>query len=94
MYKLSVKAKQDLSNIVKYSTREFGVLQTDKYLSQLKKVLDTLAQFPFIGRDLSCLRANLYCYTIQSHTVFYQQRNSDIFVIRILHKRMDPQRYL
>lgn len=94
MYKLSVKAKKDLSNIIKYSIDEFGTVQTDKYLFQLKSALEKLVDFPLMGRNLSYLRANLYCYTVQSHIIFYQKRKQDIFVVRILHKKMDPQRYL
>ena len=40
------------------------------------------------------LRPGYFRIEVASHSIFYVMRNGIPYVIRVLHKRMDPSRYL
>ena len=95
-YTFSVKAKLDIKNLVKQSLNNFGELQTEKYISELKQFLQVLADSPEQGRTfIHSTTQNTYCYKrFSSHVIYYRLRKNDIFILRILHKRMIPERHL
>jgi len=47
-----------------------------------------LADNPSIGRDMNEIAPGLLSYPVESHVVYYKRQGDDIFVIRVLHKRM------
>lgn len=95
-YTLSVLADGDIQQIVKRSLENFGEQQTDTYLNGLENALDLLAETPGRGRDFRHRSTGTnYCfYRYISHVIYYQQRNTEIFITRILHIKMLPENHL
>ena len=95
-YTLSAKAQRDIHSIAKQSMANFGEMQTREYVTGLKEVLGGLAINPDKGKSFTNKSDQReYCYLrYMSHVVYYRQRERDIFIIRILHRRMLPERHL
>ncbi|HHW7570699.1 Toxin ParE1 [Mannheimia haemolytica] len=94
MYKFSAKAKKDLLSITQYTTEQFGLKQSNEYLRSLKETLDKISIFPRMGRLRNEIGINIFSFVCKSHTIYYQQKQNYLFIIRILNNRMDHQKYL
>lgn len=93
MYKLSNLAVEDFAGIYEYTLLNFGALQADTYTNDLEKVLNLLSESPLMGSVRPEIADGVRRHDNQKHVIFYRQRDSDIFVIRILHHQMDPGRH-
>jgi len=83
-YKLSSAASKDIVGIYKFGIKNFGNTQAKRYLNSIESILRELA------RDASMFAKDLKYYRFKSHVIFYIFDNSkEIFIIRILGKRMD-----
>lgn len=88
-YLLSNKAVGDLSDIWGYTYETWSERQADKYYSLLLTTCKELARRPDIGKRYDSVFPDLHGYRINQHIVFYLEREDGIFVVRILHGRMD-----
>lgn len=89
-YKLSGAASNDVVGIYKYGINTFGLSPAKEYVSSLETFLEELANKPELARDASIFAENLLHYRYKSHVIFYVYDNTNqIFIIRILGKRMD-----
>jgi len=96
-YTKSKRTDQDIKHITKRSIHDFGEQQTDKYLSGLEETIKLLADNPNLGKTyVSSIEAKTeyYYHRYVSHVIYYRQRKQDIFIIRILHKKMLPKKHL
>jgi len=75
---------------------DFGELQTDKYIEGLEETLNMLAAHPDCGCTFTLEKTKrIYLrYRYMSHVVYYRQRKHDIFIVRILHTKMLPEKHL
>jgi len=87
-YKLTGKAKKDLLDIIEYTQKQWGRSQTRIYIDRIEERCQMLADNPSIGRDMNEIAPGLLSYPVESHVVYYKRQGDDIFVIRVLHKRM------
>ncbi|MDB1122397.1 type II toxin-antitoxin system RelE/ParE family toxin [Vibrio algarum] len=94
MYKLSLKAVQDFSDIYQYTLNNFGEQQAEQYTFEMESCLSSLGFSPYLGRDCSHLKAGIRRFDISKHAIFYRIRLTHIFVIRILHHQMDSRSHL
>lgn len=95
-YTKSKRTDQDIKSITKRSMEDFGEMQTDKYMDGLSGTLDMLANSPERGHEFihgKTQRTYLY-YRYVSHVIYYRKRKNDIFVTRILHTKMLPEKHL
>lgn len=94
--RLSRLAVSDLQSIGEYTVRRWGLEQAEHYLAELRKALDMLAANPGLGRSCEEIRAGYRRMEHEQHVVFYRVRADvdGIEVIRILHNRMLPGKYL
>lgn len=90
MYKLSQLAAKDFAAIYEYSLLNFGAEQADAYTHDLEKLFELLHQSPFMGNVYEEVGDNVRVHYHQKHSIFYQQRSSNIFILRILHSSMQP----
>ena len=88
-YRLSSRAEADLAEIADYTVETFGIEQARRYRDELESCFQTLAANPMIGRSADELGSNLRRYEHQSHIVFYLPSDHGVFVVRVLHQRMD-----
>lgn len=55
--------------------------------------MHSLADDPYLGRTCDRVRSGLRRFEVQKHVIFYVVEEGGIFVIRVLHAAMLPQRY-
>lgn len=90
MYKLSQLATKDFAAIYEYSLLNFGAKQADSYTKDLEKIFELLFLSPFMGSVCTDIGSDVYVHYQGRHSIYYQQRSTDIFVLRILHGSMKP----
>jgi len=93
VYKLSNLAAEDFAGIYEYTLFNFGDVQADIYTRGLDRVLNLLSESPSMSYECSEIANHLRRHDHQKHVIFYRQRERDIFVIRILHQQMEPERH-
>jgi toxin ParE1/3/4 len=91
---IAAAAKIDLKDIYQYGLRQWGKVQSDRYLENIKDQLWSLREQPLIGVDRSELLPGVRSLPIESHTLFYRTTTGRVEIIRVLHGRQDPQRHL
>ena len=87
-------AKIDLKDIYQYGLRQWGNVQSDRYLENIKDQLWSLREQPLIGVDRSALLPDVRSLPIASYTLFYRATTDRLEIIPSLHGRQDPQRHL
>ena len=93
-YTYSKRAERDLIQIYKDTAKEWGVLQADEYNRKLQKTITLLADHPNAGQRCDEIKTGCRRFQCEKHLFLYRKRKADIFVIRILHTRMDYQRHV
>lgn len=87
-------AKADLAEIYQYGLRQWGLIQSDSYLENLKDRLWSLTKQPLMGVDRPELLPDMRSLAIESHTLFYRVTADTVEIIRVLSSRQDPYRQL
>jgi len=91
--RVSEQADRDLRTIYKYSYRQFGDAQAEKYYSDLWECFRFLAEYPHMGRTRTEFNPPARSHHHQKHVIFYDVLDDGIFIIRVLHERMDIERH-
>jgi toxin ParE1/3/4 len=94
-YKLTLKARSDLANILLYTIDTRDEEQAERYLSLLGLLadgFDLLAKKPGIGHGCDPLAPGLRRFERGKHVIFYKPGRGSIVIIRILHQRRLPTR--
>jgi len=86
---LSPQARQDFSDILLTSRRQWGAAQRSKYKTAIDQALVRLTKYPEIGRERDDLIKDLRALAVEQHIIYYYVRPNVIRVERILHARMD-----
>jgi toxin ParE1/3/4 len=87
-------ADADLDSILEYSVEMFGVETAEAYLLDLNRAIQRLSQYPEIGFLRTDLRQRPRCLSCREHHIFYRFDGASVLVGRILHKAVDPARWL
>ncbi|WP_202305108.1 type II toxin-antitoxin system RelE/ParE family toxin [Dryocola clanedunensis] len=90
MYKLSKLAAEDFASIYEYTLINFGEAQADGYTESMESILESIVASPFIGRESPEIAEGIYPLEYLMHAIFYRVRSQDIFILRILHHKMEP----
>ncbi len=94
-FTLSNKAASDVKEIGRYTQKEWGREQRNRYLAILDACFRSLAANPLMGKDCGEIRNGYRKHSTGSHVIFYRQTTNDtIEIVRILHKRMDIEHQL
>ncbi|MDN5940016.1 MAG: type II toxin-antitoxin system RelE/ParE family toxin [Salinisphaera sp.] len=93
MYRLSRLAADDFAAIYEYTLLNFGAGQADAYTNDLENVLRLLASHPAMGRECPEITDTIRRHDHHRHAIFYRQQSAGIFIIRILHQRMEPLKH-
>jgi toxin ParE1/3/4 len=88
----SQHAEADLMSIGEYTLRTWSASQAEKYLAELEACCLRLADHPLLGRACDEIRPGLRRMEQGRHVVFYRRETKGIFVSRILHRSMLPER--
>lgn len=87
-YKLSNKAEHDLRRIYQYTRLNFGDQQAAAYLIGLEETLEQVANTPAMAQKVDDIRPNYRRYLYQDHAIYFLEKESFIYVIRVLHQQM------
>jgi toxin ParE1/3/4 len=69
-----------------------GESQLAKYRAAINEALQVILHNPSAGRP--SVKPNLKVLAIEHHRIFYRTSNDTIYIVRILHERMDTSRNL
>ncbi len=89
-----VKAESDFKNIWRYSYKNYGEQQADKYYDELICGVETIKENPNIGVACDYIRAGYRQYKINEHYIFYRLSKNTIHIIRVLHESMKAVKHL
>ncbi len=93
-YTLSKQAGRDVKKLIQSSYSNFGFDVTNKYQRGLNNCFSLLASEPSIGVSADSLRSEYRKFPYKSHVVYYKARKKDIFIVRLLHERMNELDHL
>lgn len=93
-YQLTNKAEDEIDGIYEYSILNFGLNTAQKYISGLHECFVTLADNQSWGSDYGFIKSGLFRYEYRSHSVYYQNTEYGILIVRILGNKQDPARHL
>jgi toxin ParE1/3/4 len=92
-FRFSHRGEADLLNIGLYTLRTWGEIQTDRYIRELEGCCQLLADNPSLGRPCDEIRPGLRRMKQGKHIVFYREESGGIFICRILHQSMLPEKH-
>ncbi|RKZ95876.1 MAG: type II toxin-antitoxin system RelE/ParE family toxin, partial [Gammaproteobacteria bacterium] len=85
----SAEAEIDLEKIIEYTNKEYGAAQTLKYIDELEKNAENMAENYGYYRELPDIHSRLRMKHCQKHYIFGVMReNEPMLVIAIFHERM------
>ena len=93
-YRLSRMARLDLIEIADYTVDRWGPSQAERYLDGLDDCFNRLVKNPQMGRACDQIRQGYRRIEEGKHVVIYRADNDGIFICRILHNSMLPERQL
>ncbi|MGV2870535.1 type II toxin-antitoxin system RelE/ParE family toxin [Colwellia sp. E150_009] len=93
-YILSNKASTDLANIFQYTYKNFNVIQAESYLLALEECFVMLSNEPDLAHKVEDIRKGYFRYLFRKHAVYFQVRQHNIFIIRVLHQQMKYELHL
>jgi toxin ParE1/3/4 len=92
-FRFSRRAESDLLGVSDYTLRTWGKVQAARYLGELEDCCRRLADNPGLGRLCEEIRPGLRRFEVGRHVIFYWKRRGGIFVSRVLHRRMLPEKH-
>jgi len=91
---LSIQARNDLIGIKKYTIKNWGKKQSNKYIFSIRQCAKKLANYTIQGKLRNEIASNLRSYHIGRHVIFYVEYEEGIKIARILHDSMDFRRHI
>ena len=89
---LSQQSTADFRDLLSYTLTTGGESQLAKYRASINDALHVILQNPSAGRP--SVKPTLKVLAVEHHRIFYRTIDDTIYVVRILHKRMDTSRHL
>jgi len=93
-YRLTPDAESDLIEIRSFTNKQWGIAQSQKYLSVLRQTIRLLAETPSLGRSRLDIGQDVLSFPQASHVIYYIVHKQQLVVFGVLHKRMVPQNHL
>jgi toxin ParE1/3/4 len=87
-------ARQDLTDIRKYSIKQWGKSQWGKYDALLFRRIQALANNPRLGVVMDEISQNAYRFPDGDHVFYYLKREKDVVFVGILSHSMAPNKHL
>lgn len=94
-YRISKQAIEDLNDIWLYTFQKWSKEQADTYYDLIIGEIEFIADNYLIGKSAEEIRKNYRVTPIKSHLIFYKiLKNEMVEIVRILHQRMDVNKWL
>lgn len=93
-YRLTPDAQTDLIEIRRFTVKQWGTAQAQKYLLELRQTIRLLAETPSLGKSRPDVGSNVLSFPHVSHVIYYVVHEQQLIVFGVLHKRMVPLNHL
>jgi len=94
IYRLTPDAQTDLIEIRRFTVKQWGTAQSQKYLLELRQTMRLLAETPSLGKSRPDVGSNVLSFPHVSHVIYYVVHEQQLIVFGVLHKRMVPLNHL
>ena len=94
IYRLTPDAQTDLIEIRRFTVKQWGTAQSQKYLLELRQTIRLLAETPTLGKPRPDVGSNVLSFPHVSHVIYYVVHEQQLIVFGVLHKRMVPLNHL
>ena len=88
------RARADLREVWNYTADRWSEDQADRYIGQLHRGMETIANDPRKGRRCDNIRQGYLRYSVGAHVLFFRIADGRIEIVRVLHQSMDFARHL
>ena len=89
---LPQQAKEDFRDILSHTLTTWGEARLAKYRTSINDALHVILRNPSAGRPT--VKPTLKVLAVEHHRIFYRTIDDTIYVVRILHERMETSRHL
>ncbi len=93
-YRLTPDAQSNLVGIRQFTLEQWGVAQSNKYLSELRNTLRLIAENPSLVKARPEVGASVSSFSHASHVIYYIEYGQQMVMFAVLHKRMVPIKHL
>ena len=93
-YRLTPDAQSDLIEIRRYTLKQWGSSQSQKYVSELRQTIRLLAETPTLGKQRPDVASGVFSFPHVSHVIYYVIHAHQLIVFGVLHKRIVPVNHL
>src|SRR5215213_3239744 len=87
--RLKPDARADFLDIGRFTFRQWGALQRDRYSRQVRQALQSLLDFPERGPARDEYFSGCRTLVVGQHVGFYYVTDVEVIVVRILHASRD-----
>jgi toxin ParE1/3/4 len=87
--RLSPEARADVREIRRYTAKQWGLRQRDRYAARLHQALGSLLDYPERGRPREELYAGCRSLLVEQHVIYYYLTDDEVVVDRVLHSSQD-----
>lgn len=93
-YLLKGHARQNLASIRRYTIKQWGKSQWEKYDEILFRRIQALANNPHLGVVIDEISHSAYRFPDGNHVFYYLKRERDVVFVGILSSSMAPNKHL
>ncbi|NRN28631.1 type II toxin-antitoxin system RelE/ParE family toxin [Photorhabdus heterorhabditis] len=94
LYRLTPDTQRNLIEIRRFTVKQWGIAQSQKYLLELRRIIRLLAETPFLGKSRSDIGPDVLSFPYISHVIYYVVHEQQLVVFGVLYKRMVPLSHL
>jgi toxin ParE1/3/4 len=87
-------AELDFQDIFLFTAERWDDARAEEYVEAIRVALGRLVAFPHLGELFGPALPQVRRLVIGQHAAFYQVDGQRVYVLRILHQRMQPGRHL
>lgn len=93
-YRLTPDAQSELIEIRRFTLKQWGSAQSQKYLAGLRQTIRLLVETPALGKPRPDVGSGVLSFPHVSHVIYYLVHEQQLIVFGVLHKRMLPLNHL
>lgn len=93
VYRLTVKAEDDIVRIYLEGLALFGPQQADQYHNELSGLFQLLAENPRMARERAELSPPVRVHPHKAHVIVYLEDGEGILIVRVRHGHEDWDQY-
>jgi toxin ParE1/3/4 len=93
-FELSKLALEDIENIWKFTSEQWSIEQANKYYYEIFSNIEKICVSSEIGKPIDEIKKGYRRTNVKSHMIIYKKKGLIIYIVRILHQKMDIEEQL